>query len=71
MCKLKLLFPAAIFDKAIDVPFEDLSVKVPVGYDEFLRLIFGDYMKLPAEAERVPHWGRILISSEMFEFEEA
>lgn len=71
LCKLKLLFPAEIFDKAIDVPFEDLSVMIPVGYDEFLRLIFGDYMKYPAEAERVPHWGRILISPDRFVFEEA
>lgn len=70
LCKLKLLFPADIFDKAIDVPFEDLKVYVPEKYDEFLRLIFGNYMDLPPESDRVPHWGRILISADTFVFEE-
>lgn len=70
LCKLKLLFPAEIFDNSIDVPFENLNVMVPVGYDEFLHLIFGDYMRLPAEEDRVPHWGRILISTDTFVFEE-
>ena len=70
LCKLKLLFPADIFDKAIDVPFEGLEVYVPEKYDEFLRLIFGNYMELPPESARVPHWGRILISADTFVFEE-
>lgn len=70
LCKLKLLFPANIFDKAIDVPFEGLNVYVPEKYDEFLSLIYGNYMKLPPEKKRVPHWGRILISADTFVFEE-
>lgn len=70
LCKLKLLFPADIFSKAIDVPFEDMMAPVPAGYEEFLRLIFGDYMQLPPEEERVPHWGRILITADTFVFEE-
>lgn len=70
LCKLKLLFPADIFDKAIDVPFEDLSVYVPEKYDEFLSLIYGNYVDMPPESERVPHWGRILISADTFVFEE-
>ena len=70
LCKLKLLFPAEIFDSAIDVPFEDTNVSIPVGYDAFLRIIFGDYMSLPPEQDRVPHWGRILISADTFVFEE-
>lgn len=70
LCKLKLLFPVSVFDRAIDVPFEDLKVYVPVRYDEFLHLIFGDYMSLPPEEARVPHWGRMLLKSEYFVFEE-
>lgn len=70
LCKLKLLFPAEIFHTSVDVPFEDLRVPVPGNYDEFLRLIFGNYMNLPPEQERVPHWGRILISADTFVFEE-
>lgn len=70
LSKLKLLFPADIFNKAIDVPFEDLNVYVPEKYDEFLRLLYANYMSLPPESARVPHWGRILISADTFVFEE-
>lgn len=70
LCKLKLLFPAAIFNQVIEVPFEGLKVYVPEKYDEFLRLIFGDYMTLPPEEARVPHWGRVLITEDYFVFKE-
>ena len=68
--KLKLLFPEDIFRGTVDVPFEDLSVMVPTGYEEMLHLIFGNYMKLPPLNKRVPHWGRIWISCSTFVFEE-
>lgn len=32
---------------AIDVPFENLSLPVPVGYDVYLKNLYGDYMKVP------------------------
>lgn len=35
------------------VPFEDIQVPIPVGYDAYLRRIFGDYMQLPPEEGRV------------------
>lgn len=35
--------------------FENLKVKVPVGYDDFLKCHYGDYMKLPPKEEQVPH----------------
>ncbi len=35
--------------------FENLKVKVPIGYDAFLRCHYGDYMKLPPKEEQVPH----------------
>ena len=70
LCKLKLLFPADLFNKAIDVPFEDMMAPVPEGYDTFLKLIFGDYMCFPPEEARVPHMGRQLISADNFVFEE-
>ena len=43
-----------IFETYIDVPFEDTSFMVVSEYDELLRNIFGDYMKLPPEEKRVP-----------------
>lgn len=49
LCKLKLLFPAEIFRTSTDVLFEDVYASVPGKYDEFLRLIFGNYMNLSPE----------------------
>lgn len=40
------------FKKTIVVPFEDIMIKVPEGYDDYLKQDFGDYMKLPPENER-------------------
>ena len=42
------------FKKDIEVPFEDTTIKVPIGYDRYLRMDFGDYMQLPPLDKRVP-----------------
>ena len=42
-----------IFDSFIDVEFEGLKFKAPVGYDEWLRDFYGDYMTLPPIDERI------------------
>lgn len=39
--------------ETMEVPFEDITVAIPVGYDAYLRRIFGDYMQLPSEEGRV------------------
>ena len=52
---MKNYYPKDIFGKALRVPFENTFLPVPVGYDAYLRIAFGDYMKLPPENERVPH----------------
>ena len=44
--------PRASFE-TMEVPFEDITVSIPVGYDAYLRRIFGDYMQLPPEEGRV------------------
>ena len=28
---------------------------LPVGYDKYLKMAFGDYMKLPPKEKQVPH----------------
>lgn len=33
------------FDKTIMLPFHDMLLPVPAGYDELLRVLYGDYMK--------------------------
>ena len=43
------------FARAVEVPFEDRTMPIPVGYDAYLRKVFGDYMQLPPEEARVAH----------------
>ena len=40
-------------DAYTDIKFEDTSVMIFKNYDNVLRKVFGDYMKLPPESERV------------------
>lgn len=42
------------FSSSIEVPFEDTTIAIPVGYDNYLKMDFGDYMKLPPEDKRIP-----------------
>lgn len=49
------LYEKSWFDKYCYMDFENLKVKVPIGYDEFLKCHYGDYMKLPPINEQVPH----------------
>ncbi len=48
------IMPDGIFDELIDVPFENLNVKISAKYDEMLTDMFGDYMKLPPMEKRKP-----------------
>lgn len=45
------------FSKTIYLPFEDFQLPVPVGYDELLKVIYGDYMVLPSADKRVASHG--------------
>lgn len=48
-------YPKEFFEKAIRVDFEGYQLPIPVGYDGYLRMAFGDYMQLPPEEKRVCH----------------
>lgn len=48
-------FSKKYFSKMIPIKFEDMVVNMPNGYDEILRLIYGDYMEIPPENERLNH----------------
>ena len=40
----------------VEAPFEDMTVKLPAGYDAYLRALYGDnYMELPPEEKRESH----------------
>ena len=53
--KEKDMMPARIFSEAVEMEFEGEKFLAPVGYDEYLRIEYGDYMKLPPEEEQVTH----------------
>ncbi len=44
-----------IFDSFTDVEFEMKKYKAPIGYDEWLRSIYGDYMELPPPEKQITH----------------
>lgn len=45
----------SVFDSDVYQEFEGRKYRVPVGYDTWLRSIYGDYMQLPPEEDRVTH----------------
>ena len=46
--------PKRVFSSYITVPFETIQVKIPEGYDTFLKIVYGNYMELPPEEKRHP-----------------
>lgn len=51
----KDIFPRKWFDETIMMKFDKYEFRVPKEYDNILRHIYGDYMKLPPEKDRVGH----------------
>ncbi len=45
------------FASAIEMNFEGYKLSVPIGYDEWLKNVYGDYMCLPPEEKRYSHHG--------------
>lgn len=37
------------------VKFENLKLPIPIGYDKYLKVLYGDYMKLPPVEEQCGH----------------
>lgn len=52
---MKKKYPSEAFTGSIYKAFEDTEMPIPKGYDAYLRIAFGDYMKLPPEEKRKPH----------------
>jgi lipopolysaccharide cholinephosphotransferase len=52
------------FASSVMKPFEDTEMPVPVGYDHYLRQVFGDYTKRPPESAQHPHHDAVFIDPE-------
>ena len=51
------IFPQAWFGKTETIPFEDTTICVPVGWDGYLRMVYGEYKQMPPEEKR--HGGHL------------
>lgn len=49
----KVVFPKSIFANFLEVPFENTSIRIPYGYDQYLTMDFGNYMQLPPKNKQV------------------
>lgn len=47
------------YEDSIEVDFEGFKFKAPVGYHEILTQIYGDYMQLPPEEQRITHHSNV------------
>ena len=48
-------YPKHIFSDVQRVMFEGHDFPIPIGYDEYLKMAFGDYMTLPPKEKQVCH----------------
>ena len=51
------VFPLDLFDNLLLIDFEDRKYYATPKYDESLKKIYGDYMKLPPKEQQVTHHG--------------
>lgn len=59
------LWYAEDFSSAIEWDFEDFKFPVPVGYDRFLKVMYGDYMKLPPVEDRGLHHSGTIFNADI------
>ena len=53
--KDRTTWPKTIFDSTIPHVFEGKKYEIPKGYDEMLKITYGDYMKLPPKEKQIAH----------------
>ncbi len=52
---MKVEYPKHIYSGVDYVSFEGLKMPCMSGYDEYLTMVFGDYMQLPPKDKQMPH----------------
>lgn len=60
----KETFSRESFSDSVNYEFEGRNIKGPKGYDDVLKTIYGDYMKLPPLEERNKHHAEIVTKKE-------
>ena len=50
---MRNIYDKKIFDSCILKKFENVELPVPIGYDEYLKTAFGNYMELPPKEQQV------------------
>ena len=56
------LYKKEWFSSVVELPFEGLKIKAPIGYKEYLTQMYGDYMKLPPKEKQVSHHALVFLS---------
>ena len=51
---IKLKYDKKLFETTIEKKFENTVVELPIGYDQYLKMAFGNYMELPSLDARTP-----------------
>lgn len=51
----KDIMPRAWYDSSVTGLFEDKEIIIPAAYHQILQQLYGDYMQLPPEEERIVH----------------
>lgn len=49
------VYPGDFFEKLIRIPFEDGEFLVPARYNEYLTILYGDYMRIPPKEQQISH----------------
>lgn len=61
---MKNRYPKEAFASAVYKEFEGHLLPIPVGYDAYLRIAFGDYMQLPPAEKQKPQHDAVLVDLE-------
>ena len=57
-------YPKEIFSSATYKEFEGYLMPIPVGYDTYLHMAFGEYMELPPKEGQIPKHDAIIVDTE-------
>lgn len=61
---MKNEYPKELFSGAIYKKFEDTEMPIPIGFDKYLKMAFGNYMEFPPLEKRVPEHDAVKIDTD-------